>query len=205
VARDLEPLSGIIVPGGFGRRGLEGKVACIAHAREKGLPFLGICYGFQAAMIEYARSHCGLARANTTENDPETSHPVICLLPEQYKVEGIGGTMRLGKRRIELLSGSLASRLYGADEGFERFRHRYEFNPEFRELLEEKGMVFSGWAPGQPIMQIAELPSHPFYVGVQFHPEFRSRPVSPSPIFQGFVNACVDHKARALTLEKRTT
>ncbi len=193
-ARYLDPLSGIIVPGGFGRRGLEGKIACIGHAREHKLPFLGICYGFQAAMLEYARSTCGLAEANTTENDPDTPHPVICLLPQQYEVEGIGGTMRLGKRRIELLPGSLASRLYGDEESFERFRHRYEFNPEYRERFEEKGMVFSGWAPGQPIMQIAELPDHPFYLGVQFHPEFRSRPVSPSPVFQGFVNACIAHK-----------
>ncbi|HAK97334.1 MAG TPA: hypothetical protein DCM87_20675 [Planctomycetes bacterium] len=195
-AAQLRDLDGILVPGGFGKRGVEGKIACIGHAREHGLPFLGICYGFQAAIIEFARSVLGLAQAHTTEIVPETPDAVICLLPEQYEVEGIGGTMRLGKRRVELLRGSLAARLYGGEEAFERFRHRYEFNPAYRDRFGEKGMVFSGWAPGQPIMQIAELPGHPFFLGVQFHPEFTSRPVSPSPIFSGFVKACIENAAR---------
>jgi CTP synthase len=195
VEQHLTPLSGILVPGGFGRRGLEGKIACIRFARERNLPFLGICYGFQAAMLEFARSCCGLGNANTTEIVSDAPDPVICLLPEQYEVEGIGGTMRLGGRRIELRADSLAARLYGSAEAFERFRHRYEFNPQYRAVFEQNGMIFSGWAPGQPIMQIAELADHAFYLGVQFHPEFRSRPVSPSPVFQGFVNACIAHKA----------
>ncbi len=195
-AAQLRDLDGILVPGGFGTRGVEGKIACIGYAREHGLPFLGICYGFQAAIIEFARATLGLARAHTTEIIPDTPDPVICLLPEQYAVEGIGGNMRLGKRRVELLRGSLAARLYGGDEAFERFRHRYEFNPAYRERFAEKGMVFSGWAPGQPIMQVAELPGHPFFLGVQFHPEFTSRPVSPSPIFGGLVKACIENAAR---------
>jgi len=201
VTEALAHLSGIIVPGGFGRRGLEGKIACIGYARRNKLPFLGICYGFQAAMIEFARSRCGLAEADTTETNPETPDPVICLLPEQYEVEGIGGTMRLGKRRVELLPGSLAARIYGGDSAFERFRHRYEFNPEYRRTFEEHGMVFSGWAPGQPIMQIAELPDHPFYLGVQYHPEFKSRPVAPSPVFVEFVRACIERSRAEETKE----
>jgi len=195
----LSPLSGIIVPGGFGKRGLEGKIACIRYARTNGLPFLGICYGFQAAMIEFARTCCGLKDAHTTEIEPETPHPVICLLPEQYEVEGIGGNMRLGKRKIELLPDSLAARLYGGTAAYERFRHRYEFNPAYREVFGKNGIVFSGWAPGQPIMQIAELPGHPFYLGVQFHPEFTSRPVNPSPVFRGFVEACIARRSIPLS------
>ncbi len=196
VAAHARTLDGILVPGGFGRRGVEGKIQCIKYAREHGLPFLGICYGFQAAMIEFARSVIGLPDANTTEVAADAGDPVICLLPEQYEVEGIGGTMRLGKRRVELLRGSLAAELYGGEEAFERFRHRYEFNPAYRTRLEEHGMVFSGWAPGQPIMQIAELPGHPFFLGVQFHPEFTSRPVQPSPIFSGLVKACLENAGK---------
>jgi CTP synthase len=195
-AAQLRGLDGILVPSDFGRRGLEGGIACIRHARAHGLPFLGICHGFQAAIIEFARSALGLAQAHTTEIAPDTPDPVIRLLLEQYEAEGISGGMRLGKRRVELLPGSLAAQIYGGTEAFERFRHRYEFNPAYRERFAEKGMVFSGWIPDHPVMQIAELPGHPFFLGVQFHPEFTSRPVNPSPVFVGFVKACIEHAAR---------
>lgn len=188
-AEYLDLLDGIIVPGGFGRRGWEGKIACINYARQNGLPTLGICYGFQAAMVEFARYCCGLETANTMEVDPTTESPVILLMPEQYKLEGIGGSMRLGSRTVGLHSDSLAAQLYQAESIQERFRHRYEFNPLYRALFEDHGMVFSGWAPGQQIVQVAELPSHPFFIGVQYHPEFLSRPGSPSPVFAGLITA----------------
>lgn len=175
---------------------MEGKIACIHFARVNKLPFLGICFGFQAAMIEFARSCCGLVDANTTEIDNETPHPVICLLPEQYEIEGIGGNMRLGGRDITLKEGTTAAQIYEGKSAHERFRHRYEFNPAYRETLEEHGMIFSGWAPGQPIMQIAELPDSPFYFGVQFHPEFTSKPVHPNPVFYRLIKVCIDVRYR---------
>ncbi len=190
-ARHLTTMDGIIVPGGFGARGWEGKIACIAHARTHGLPMLGICYGFQAAMVEYARSCCDMADANSTENDATTTAPVVCLLPEQYEIEGIGGSMRLGGKQVTLRAGSLASGLYGGLTAHERFRHRYEFNPLYKGLFEDCGMVFSGWKADQSIYQVAELPDHPFFIGVQFHPEFTSRPARPNPLFHGFVAACI--------------
>lgn len=188
-AEYLQNLDGIIVPGGFGRRGWEGKVACISHARLHDLPLLGICYGFQAAMVEFARHCCGLEAANTVEVDPRTDSPVVLLMPEQYKIEGIGGSMRLGKRTVELRPSSLAAKLYRGERIEERFRHRYEFNPLYRQLFEEHGMVFSGWPPGQPVAQVAELPTHPFFIGVQYHPEFLSRPSAASPVFAGLIAA----------------
>ncbi len=190
----LGKLDGLIVPGGFGRRGWEGKISCITHARTSGLPMLGICYGFQAAMVEYARECCDMGHANTTENDAGTTDPVVCLLPEQYEIEGIGGSMRLGRHAVALQEGSRVAELYGALRADERFRHRYEFNPWYRKVFEDNGMVFSGWAPGQPIVQVAELPQHPFFIGVQFHPEFTSRPANPNPLFHGFVQACIAHR-----------
>ena len=193
-AAQLAGLDGLIVPGGFGRRGWEGKISCITHARSSGLPLLGICYGFQAAMVEYARECCDMADANTTENDAATTDPVVCLLPEQYEIEGIGGSMRLGRHAVALREGSRVAELYGATRADERFRHRYEFNPLYRKVIEDNGMVFSGWAPGQPIVQVAELPQHPFFIGVQFHPEFTSRPAKPNPLFRGFVQACMAHR-----------
>ena len=190
-AAHLADMDGIIVPGGFGARGWEGKIACITHSRGSGLPMLGICYGFQAAMVEYARSCCDMADANTTENDANTADPVVCLLPEQYEIEGIGGSMRLGRHEVALLAGSRVAGLYRGLKAHERFRHRYEFNPLYKDTFEEGGMVFSGWAPGQPIIQVAELPDHPFFIGVQFHPEFTSRPARPNPLFHSFVAACI--------------
>ena len=193
-AAQLAGLDGLIVPGGFGRRGWEGKISCITHARTGGLPLLGICYGFQAAMVEYARECCDMTEANTTENDAATTDPVVCLLPEQYEIEGIGGSMRLGRHAVSLREGSRVAELYGAPRADERFRHRYEFNPLYRKVFEDAGMVFSGWAPGQPIVQVAELPQHPFFIGVQYHPEFTSRPAKPNPLFRGFVQTCIAHR-----------
>lgn len=193
----LRDLDGLVVPGGFGRRGWEGKIACAAYARRRGMPMLGICYGFQAAMVEFARDRCALPAANTQEVEPRTGSPIVLLLPEQYQIEGIGGSMRLGRRIVRLLPGSLAARLYGAERIEERFRHRYELNPLYRQLLERGGMVFSGWAPGQPIVQVAELPEHPFYLSVQYHPEFLSRPGAPSPVFAGLIDASLTGRRAA--------
>ncbi len=197
-AEYLQDLDGLVVPGGFGRRGWEGKIACVAYARRHGMPMLGICYGFQAAMVEFARDRCALPAANTQEVEPRTGAPIVLLLPEQYEIEGIGGSMRLGRRTVRLRPGSLAARLYGAERIEERFRHRYELNPLYRPLLESRGMVFSGWAPGQPIVQVAELPEHPFYFGVQYHPEFLSRPGAPSPVFAGLIDASLAGRRAAL-------
>jgi CTP synthase len=198
-AGELETVQGIVVPGGFGKRGAEGKIACVEYARTKDLPYLGLCYGFQMAAIEYARHVCNLPLANTTENEPETADPVVCLLPDQYRVEGIGANMRLGGRDVQLDRSSRAFALYlGSrllDEGkatvHERFRHRYELNPEYRERLVEAGLRFPGWAPDQPIAQILELPEHAFFIGTQYHPEFTSRPFAPHPLFGGFIDACL--------------
>ena len=198
VGTEIGGVSGIIVPGGFGIRGAEGKITGIRYARERGVPFLGLCYGFQMAAIEYARNVCGLPGANTTENKPDAEDPVICLLPEQYEIEGIGGNMRLGGLDIELREDSRVYELYRGSRLMnshglvrERFRHRYELNPKYRDTLESGGLVFSGWAPNQPIMQALELEDHPFFIGVQYHPEFTSRPSEPNPLFVGFMEACV--------------
>ncbi len=187
----LKGLDGIIVPGGFGSRGSEGKIACIKYAREHNMPFLGLCFGFQMAAIEYARNICGQKKANSTEIDPKCE-PTICILPEQEEVEGLGGTMRLGGYEIAIKPGTQARELYGKDTVRERFRHRYNVNTKCIEMLESAGLVFSGMAPEKRIMQILELPQdkHKFFFATQFHPEFTSRPLSPSPVFMGFLNAC---------------
>ncbi|MAG60902.1 CTP synthetase [archaeon] len=194
VESELVDVAGIVVPGGFGTRGVEGKIACVKYAREKGMPYLGLCYGFQMAVVEYARNVCGLTGAHSTEVTISTPHKVIDILPEQKKIEGLGGNMRLGGRDVEVSVGSFAYSLYGnRDTVRERFRHRYEVDPKYISTLEEHGLVFSGKAPGQPIMQILELPQsvHPFFIGVQYHPEFISRPTEVHPLFLGFVKACL--------------
>lgn len=188
----LEKADGLIVPGGFGSRGVEGKIKCIKYARENHLPFLGLCYGFQLAVVEFARHVCKLKRAHTTEVDPKTPHPVVFLLPEQLQKEYVGASMRLGVKDVEIIPNTLAYRLYKKKSVRERFRHRYEVNPEYVQILEEHGFVFSGKAPNQPIVQIGELPSHRFFMGTQFHPEFTSRPLKPHPIFDGFIKACIE-------------
>jgi CTP synthase len=193
-ARELSGLHGMIVPGGFGVRGAEGKIAAIRYARENKVPYLGICYGFQLAAIEFARNVCGLEGANTTEIAPDAPHPVIDILPEQKQIEGLGGNMRLGGRDVQIKPGTLASRLFnGAPEVRMRFRHRYEVDPRYVQQLEAGGMIFSGKAPDYPIMQVMELPTsmHPYFIGTQAHPEFLSRPLRPQPMFFGLVQAAL--------------
>ncbi|MBM3262785.1 MAG: CTP synthase (glutamine hydrolyzing) [candidate division Zixibacteria bacterium] len=185
----MEGISGIIVPGGFGERGAEGKIAFIRYARENGIPFLGLCYGFQLAVVEFARNVCGLSRASHTEYDPDTDTPIIYLLPEQRHLAGMGATMRLGGHAVKIKRGTLAYRLYGQESVVERFRHRYEFNNDYRDVVEKHGMIFSGMTPDEQIMQILEISGHPYFVGTQFHPEFTGRPYRPQPLFLGFARA----------------
>ncbi len=190
----LAKLDGIIVPAGFGVRGSEGKIACVKHARTSGLPYLGICLGFQMAVIEYARNVLGLSGANSTEFDAESPEPVISILPEQKQIEGLGGNMRLGGQDVVLKAGSLAARLYNnSPEVRLRFRHRYEVDPRYIERLESAGLVFSGKAPDFPIMQVLELPQdvHPYFIGTQAHPELTSRPLRPDPFFLGLIRAAI--------------
>jgi CTP synthase len=191
----LEGMDGIIVPGGFGLRGVEGKILCVEYARTHALPYLGICLGFQVAVIEYARNVMGLPGAHSTEFEPDCAGPIIAELPEQKELEGIlGGTMRLGAQDVQLDQGSLAAHLYGDVASVrERFRHRYEVEPGYIDRLNESGLRFSGRHPDYPIMQLLELERsrHPFFVGAQFHPELTSRPLSPSPLFMGLVAAAI--------------
>jgi CTP synthase len=188
VEEALKDVSGIIVPGGFGKRGVEGKIACVKYARENKVPYLGLCYGFQVAIIDFARHVCGLKNSNTTETDKGTKHPVIDILPEQMKIKSMGGNMRLGGHDVELKPGTKAYDLFGKKKNVRlRFRHRYECNPEYIKTFEKNGMVFSGKAPKRPIMQILELPENPFFIGTQSHPEFSSRPLKPQPLFKEFV------------------
>ncbi len=192
VEQALKNVKGIIVPGGFGKRGAEGKITCIKYVREKNIPFLGLCYGLQLATIEFARNVCGLRDANSTEIKPDTNCPLIDPLPEQKRLEGLGGNMRLGGREIEIKKGTKAYSLYGQKVKIrERFRHRYEVNPKYIAILEKHSLVFSGKAPGYPIMQIFELPKHKWFYGIQAHPEFTSRPLHPNPLYMAFVKACM--------------
>ncbi|MHC4552068.1 MAG: glutamine hydrolyzing CTP synthase [Planctomycetota bacterium] len=183
-AEHLKDVDGIIVPGGFGTRGWEGKIACVRYARENNVPYLGLCLGFQAAVIEFARNVCGIAKADSTEIKQDCGDPVISILPEQKKIEGLGGNMRLGGRDIDVKKDTFAFKLFGkSDSVRRRFRHRYEVDPDYIAKLEENGLVFSGKAPNQPIMQILELADHPFFMGTQSHPELTSRPMRPAPMF----------------------
>ncbi len=195
VVDKLTDVDGIIVPGGFGTRGAEGKIACIKYARENDLPYLGLCFGFQMAVIEFARNVCGIKEANSTEIKPNCSEPVIDILPEQKKIEGLGGNMRLGGEDIELKPQTLAWRLFDKSGSIRmRFRHRYEVDPRYIEQLEKAGLVFSGKAPNQPIMQILELPSHPFFMGTQAHPCLTSRPQRPQPMFVSLIAAATQKR-----------
>jgi CTP synthase len=195
-AAHLEAMHGVLVPGGFGDRGIEGKISAVRYAREQGVPFFGICLGMQCAVIEFARHVCDLAGANSSEFAPGAPHRVIDLLPEQRAVEAKGGTMRLGLYPIVLAEGSLVSRLYGEGIIRERHRHRYEVNNDYLQTLEKNGLRVSGvWAEKQ-IVEIIEIPDHPYFVAGQFHPEFRSRPREPHPLFAGFVAAALAHGAQ---------
>jgi CTP synthase len=196
VSRRLDGCHGVIVPGGFGVRGTEGKIECIRYARENRIPYLGLCLGFQMAVIEYARNVCGIVGANSTEFDKNAVAPVIDILPEQKKIEGLGGNMRLGGKDVVLRQGSLCSKLFNnASQIRLRFRHRYEVDPKYIDALEKHGLVFSGKAPNHPIMQVLELPTdvHPFFLGTQAHPELTSRPLKPSPMFMGFIKAAAEY------------
>ncbi len=188
----LEGVSGILVPGGFGYRGIEGKISAVKFARENNIPFLGLCLGMQCAVIEFARNVCALKGANSTEFKAKNKNPVICLLEEQEKVKDLGGTMRLGAYVCRLKKGTLASRLYRKTVVEERHRHRFEFNNKYRALFEKKGMVFSGIYPKENLVEIIEIKKHPFFVAVQFHPEFKSKPDQPHPLFKGFIQAALD-------------
>lgn len=194
---ELSRYDGILIPGGFGFRGIEGKLEAIRFARENGVPMFGICLGLQCAIIEFARNVCGIEDAASEEFDPGSPELLISLMPDQEKVIDMGGTMRLGAYPCELKPGSRSRKIYGADKIMERHRHRYEVNNRYRERLEEKGMVFSGLSPDGRLVEIIELPGHPWFIGCQFHPELKSRPMRPHPLFREFVAAAAQHhKAR---------
>ncbi|MES2460804.1 MAG: CTP synthase, partial [Armatimonadota bacterium] len=194
----LSPHDAIVVCPGFGSRGVEGKIGAVRYARENKIPFLGICYGMQMAVVEYARNVCGLDGAHTTEVDPETEHPVIALMPSQYGVTDKGATMRLGLWPCRLAEDSLASRVYSGPVVEERHRHRFEVNNAYRDQLSEHGLVFSGISPDARLAEIIELPAaiHPYFIATQFHPEFRSRPNRAHPLFAGLVDASLRARAK---------
>jgi len=194
IQAQLRDCHGILVCPGFGERGVEGKVLAAQHARENGVPYLGICLGLQVAIIEFARNVCGLKGAHSTEFDPKSAHPVIDFLPEQRDIKNMGGTMRLGAYPCVLSPGSKAHQAYGQAEISERHRHRYEVNNQFLAALESKGMAFPGRSPDGRLVEVMELPGHPWYVGCQFHPEFKSRPMRPHPLFREFVRASREYR-----------
>ncbi|MBA2240095.1 MAG: CTP synthase [Solirubrobacterales bacterium] len=189
---DLEDYDGILIPGGFGERGIEGKVAAARVARDKEIPFLGICLGMQMAVVEFARHRAGLEGANSAEFDPETPYPVIDLLPEQKEVTDMGGTMRLGADPIKLHPGTRAREIYGEAVIYKRHRHRYEVNNMLRRRLEDEGLVAGGTSPDERLVEVIELPEHPFFIASQYHPEFNSRPTRPEPLFREFVRAAAE-------------
>lgn len=190
----LGDVDGILVPGGFGTRGIEGMITAIRYARENKIPFLGLCLGMQLTIVEYARNVVGFRDAHSIEMDPNTTHPVIALMPDQNGIEDIGGTLRLGAYPCVLAKDSLAHSLYGTDNISERHRHRYEVNNDFRAVLTEKGLLLSGTSPDNRIVEMCELPGHPFYIATQGHPELKSRPNRPHPLFRGLIEAALKHK-----------
>ena len=189
--KHMEGIHGVLIPGGFGTRGTEGKIEMVRYARENKIPFFGICLGMQSATVEIARHLASLENANSTEIDPETPYPVISLLEEQMSIEDMGGTMRLGAYHCHLMPGTKSQKAYGVLEMSERHRHRYEFNSKYREQLEDAGLRVAGTSPDGKLVEIIEIPDHPWFVGVQFHPEFTSRPLRPQPLFRDFVGAAV--------------
>ena len=207
----LQDVDAILVPGGFGERGVEGKIAAARFAREQGVPYLGICYGMQFAVIEYARNVAGLVGANSTEVRRDAQHPVIALITE-WRTDGgdverrseqsdLGGTMRLGAQQCRLTPGSLAQQIYNAEFITERHRHRYEFNNRYRGILQDAGMVFSGWSVDNELAEVIELPDHPWFLGCQFHPEFTSTPRDGHPLFKSFVQAALRYHQISRGLE----
>ncbi|MFB6254641.1 MAG: CTP synthase, partial [Halobacteriaceae archaeon] len=194
----LHEASGIVVPGGFGSRGTAGKIKAIEYARANDIPYLGLCFGFQLAVVEYARHVLGLSGAHSTEIDEDTPHPVIDLLPDQNELDEMGGTMRLGAHETTIKEGTLAYELYNDTSCTERHRHRYEVNPEYINQLETEGLIFSGFAGER--MEILELDDHPFFFGTQFHPEYTSRPGEASPPFVGFLDAVLNYQAQEVEM-----
>jgi CTP synthase len=195
-ANELSKMNGILVPHGFGSRGVEGKIKAVRFAREQRVPYLGICFGMQLAVIEFARHVAGLEGANSTEVDERTPHPVIDFLPEQREMEDKGGSMRLGAYPCVLRSGTRAAEAYGTVEISERHRHRYEFNPDYRDRLSGAGLVLSGTSPNGHLVEVVEIAEHPWFVACQFHPEFKSTPFLPHPLFTAFVGAALHHSDR---------
>jgi len=200
-AERLAGCDGILIPGGFGSRGFEGKIAAARYARESGVPYLGICFGMHVAVCEFARDVAGMDGANSTECDPETPYPVIDLLPEQKEIADLGGTMRLGADPIKLNAGTRARAIYGEAVAYERHRHRYEVNNMLRKRIESAGLVMSGTSPDARLVEVVEIPDHPFFVASQYHPEFKSRPDRPAPLFREFVG-CALERAQALRGEE---
>ncbi|PVX26852.1 MAG: CTP synthase, partial [Candidatus Bathyarchaeum sp.] len=193
-AKLLEGHDGVFIPYGFGPRGTEGKIKGVQFARENNIPFLGVCYGFQLAVVEFARNVCGFEGANSTEINPKTPHPVIDLMPEQRTVNNKGGTMRLGAHEVRVHKDTIAYTLYGVEQIFERHRHRWEVNPDYWSALEKNGLIFSGNSPDGRRKEILEYPSNFFFFASQFHGEFKSRPTKPEPEYYGFIKACLDKK-----------
>jgi len=193
----LKDVSGILIPGGFGLRGVEGKIKAAGFSREHKIPYLGLCLGMQVATIEFARNACGIKDANSTEFDKNAKEPVISLLEEQRGVKNMGASMRLGTWPTKIAKGTLAEKIYGSTEVMERHRHRYEFNMKYRAQMNEKGFVISGTSPDGTLAELIELRDHPYFVGCQCHPEFQSKPNKPHPLFKGFIQACLNYQSRA--------
>ena len=197
VSGQLKDVSGVLIPGGFGLRGVEGKIKAARFAREHQIPFLGLCLGMQVATIEFAQNACGIKDANSTEFDKNTTEPVISLLEEQRGVKNMGASMRLGTWPTKIAKGTIAEKIYASTEVMERHRHRYEFNMKYRDQMNEKGFVISGTSPDGTLAELIELRDHPYFVGCQYHPEFQSKPNNPHPLFQGFIQACLEYQNRA--------
>ncbi len=191
----LKDVAGVLIPGGFGERGVEGKISAARFARENKVPYLGLCLGMQVATIEFARNVCGLENANSTEFDENATDPVICLLDEQREVKTKGASMRLGTWPTKIAKGTVAEKIYGDSEVLERHRHRYEFNMKYREQMGEKGFTISGTSPDGALAELIELRDHPYFVACQYHPEFQSKPNKPHPLFRAFVQACLAHQS----------
>jgi CTP synthase len=196
ISGQLKDVSGVLIPGGFGLRGVEGKIKAARFAREHKIPYLGLCLGMQVATIEFARNACGIKDANSTEFDKSTKEPVISLLEEQRGVKNMGASMRLGTWPTRITKGTLAEKIYSSTEVMERHRHRYEFNMKYRDQMNERGFVISGTSPDETLAELIELRDHPYFVGCQYHPEFQSKPNKPHPLFKGFIQACLEYQSR---------